>query len=311
MNNLRFTGEHHHHNTMVTALNCLDDESLQSVAVQTLNTKIIAAKGKLLGMSLPWQIADALQLGRETATDIISHWYKLYVYSFIVDDSFDQSTSMNKENFFASAILFASGTEGLQKYISEERYRDLFAQTIKTSFVSEWNDLENEYSDSNHMIGKNSPILLPIYSMLSNSDHPYKDSLIPVVQSSLYFFQILDDITDLSEDISNDSTNYILTRYSNAFEHSDCKGFSDDKIWEVLLNEGMHEEIFLELAQGFNKISASLSDNELKGLAEVFKNLEANCAETLLTLRHIHSSLPVSNLSKKIRQNINAMIASS
>jgi len=294
------------------ALLCLDSTpELKVVAAKKLECKIRSAKGKLLGLELPWQIAQALNLGRSTAKEIIRDWYKLYIFSFIVDDSFDEKNNMNKEEFFASSFLFSSGLIGLKSHLSDPAIVSEFDSSVETSLLGEWRDLTaDERSTKQVMEHKNNPILLPIFAMIENSQHEYKLELLECIRDSLSLFQILDDVADVAEDLQHNSANYILTQSDHHSPDADMRNLNEDKMWEELIESGKLEEVLQELTIGFSIVERRLDMFGFPELRNIFSELIKNCYSLIEIIRNPDSFKDVS-IGKTVKRNVNALIASS
>lgn len=207
---------HHYEPQILSARNSLfsslkaTSDSLAIAAERILERKINSKNEKSLPHLFeiyPWLLKDLTNLDFGKAHAISVNWLALYMYVFFLDDHLDLKTKIEPDEFLAASVLAQMSVINLFKIVDNTKYENLFRDSLIRSAKYELKDVieqtlvcNDNFSKSESASGKNS-ILLACASAVAASTGKDSDFIIDLSRELLLSIQLLDDLTDIEEDI--------------------------------------------------------------------------------------------------------------
>jgi len=155
----------------------------------------------------PWLLRDLTNLDHDQAHDISINWLALYLYVSFLDDHLDIHTKIEPDEFIAASFLAQSSLINLFKIVNNTKYESLFKESLILSAKYELKDViekaivhNDSFTKTNSATGKNA-ILLACAGALAASAENESDFIIDLTRELLFAVQLLDDLTDVEEDL--------------------------------------------------------------------------------------------------------------
>lgn len=195
-------------------------------SLKTKSARIAAAAQKILEKKLnskyekglphlfeifPWLLKDLTNLDYTKAHEISVNWLALYMYVSFLDDHLDLKTRIEPDEFIAASVLAQTSLINLFKIVDNTKYEELFRDSLICSAKYELKDIMEQaiiYNDiftkSESASGKNA-ILLVCAGAVAASTEKNSDFIIDLTHELLLSIQLLDDLTDIDEDIAREN----------------------------------------------------------------------------------------------------------
>ena len=198
-----------------TRSNLFSSLSFRSKEIGTAAQKILERKyASSVGMGsphlfevFPWLLKDLTDLDSVKAQEISMNWLALYLYVSFLDDHLDLKTKIEPDEFIAASILAQTSLINLFKIVDNTKYEDLFKECLVSSAIYEFQDVrqqalvyKNCFTKSESASGKNA-ILLACAGAVAASTKKESDFIIDITRELLLSVQLLDDLTDIDEDL--------------------------------------------------------------------------------------------------------------
>ena len=181
--------------------------SAEKILEKKLNSKCEKGLPHLFEI-FPWLLKDLTNLDHAKAHVISVNWLALYMYVSFLDDHLDLKTRIEPDEFIAASVLAQTSLINLFKTVANTKYEELFRDSLICSAKYELKDIMEQamiyndiFSKSESASGKNA-ILFACAGAVAASTENNSDFIIDLTRELLLSVQLLDDLTDIDEDIA-------------------------------------------------------------------------------------------------------------
>jgi hypothetical protein len=193
---------------------------IRELALRHISARTTRAKGRqLLGEYVPWLIADLLEIRDiESVRRVALAWLHVYFFVLMVDDLIDQPRdAIDPRDFIVGSVLFQRGLSRLiQDFKYEEGLDSTFLDTALASLreIATWRErIRSLISPDPTLVGQKLALLRICSHALMNlrrDGYEMASNLDVFLEHLGVGIQLLDDTTDLDEDLRSGQLSYPL-----------------------------------------------------------------------------------------------------